>query len=67
VEAIRSVVNGFDSSGIGAEVFVSQKKIHQYCHVGMRSAADAQDHTSSGILASVGSGLVWMGATNSEK
>jgi alkylated DNA repair dioxygenase AlkB/SAM-dependent methyltransferase len=42
VEAIRSVVNGFDSSGIGAEVFVSQKKIHQYCHVGMRSAADAQ-------------------------
>jgi alkylated DNA repair dioxygenase AlkB/SAM-dependent methyltransferase len=42
MEAIRSVVNGFDSSRIGAEVFVSQKKIAQYCYVGMRSAADAQ-------------------------
>jgi alkylated DNA repair protein alkB family protein 8 len=42
VEAIRSVVNGFDSSGIGVEVFISPKKIAQYCHVGMRSAADAQ-------------------------
>ena len=42
-EAIRSVVNKFDSSGLGVEVFVSHKKsFMEYCHVGMRSAEDAQ-------------------------
>ena len=42
VEAIRSVVNRFDSSGLGAEVFVSHKKLNHSCHVGMRSAEDAK-------------------------
>lgn len=41
-EAIRSVVNLYDSSGRGAEVFVTSKKMTSYCHIGMRSAQDAQ-------------------------
>jgi alkylated DNA repair dioxygenase AlkB/SAM-dependent methyltransferase len=48
-EAIRSIVNAFDtsssSSGNGAggvEVFLNAKKMPLYCHVGMRSASDAQ-------------------------
>ena len=42
VDAIRSIVDEFDSSGTGIEVFVNHKKIGQYCHVGMRLAEDAQ-------------------------
>jgi alkylated DNA repair dioxygenase AlkB/SAM-dependent methyltransferase len=42
VEAIRSVLNQYDTSGNGIEVFVSAKKLTQYCYVGMRSALDAQ-------------------------
>ena len=44
VEAIRMVVNGYDSSGWGVEVFVphSRKQSIHSCHVGMRSASDAK-------------------------
>jgi alkylated DNA repair dioxygenase AlkB/SAM-dependent methyltransferase len=48
--AIRAVVDKFDSSGQGVEVFLSSNKASSKsrnlsascCHVGMRSAADAQ-------------------------
>ena len=42
VDAIRSVMNAYDTSGLGVEVFVSNKKGVRYCHVGMRSPADAK-------------------------
>jgi alkylated DNA repair dioxygenase AlkB/ubiquinone/menaquinone biosynthesis C-methylase UbiE len=42
VESIGKVVNQYDTSGLGAEVFVSHKKLTHSCHVGMRSAADAK-------------------------
>jgi alkylated DNA repair dioxygenase AlkB/SAM-dependent methyltransferase len=64
-EAIRSIVNAFDTSsslssatataghgagadtgagnaGAGVEIFLNTKKMTQCCHVGMRSASDAQ-------------------------
>jgi alkylated DNA repair dioxygenase AlkB/SAM-dependent methyltransferase len=42
--AIRSVFSKFDTSGYGIEVFVPSQvnKRSRYCHIGMRSAADAQ-------------------------
>jgi alkylated DNA repair dioxygenase AlkB/SAM-dependent methyltransferase len=42
--AIRSVLAPLDSSGYGVEVFVPSQisKRSRYCHVGMRSAVDAQ-------------------------
>jgi alkylated DNA repair dioxygenase AlkB/SAM-dependent methyltransferase len=41
-EAIRSVVNQFDTSGHGAEVFCGRsEKLNRSCHVGMRSSHDA--------------------------
>jgi alkylated DNA repair dioxygenase AlkB/SAM-dependent methyltransferase len=42
--AIRSVLAPFDSSGYGVEIFVPSQisKRSRYCHVGMRSAVDAQ-------------------------
>ena len=42
VDAIRTVVNDFDTSGEGVEVFVSHKKMAHSCHIGMRSAPDAK-------------------------
>jgi len=44
-DAIRSVVDEYDTSGYGVEVYVvSHKREHfSYCHVGMRSSRDAQD------------------------
>lgn len=43
VEAIRSVMEAFDTTGHGVEVFAAhKKKVSQYCHVGFRSATDAQ-------------------------
>lgn len=42
IDTIRSVVNQFDSSGKGVEVFVPTKKSIHHCHVGMRKPADAQ-------------------------
>lgn len=43
-QCIRSVVTRYDRSGFGVEVFVPSQsnKRSRYCHVGMRSAADAQ-------------------------
>ena len=41
VEAIRKVMNEYDTSGLGVEVFVSAKKQVRACHVGMRSPVDA--------------------------
>ena len=44
-EAVRAVVQPYDSSsdGMGGpEVFVLNKKIAKYCHIGMRSPADAR-------------------------
>ena len=40
--AIRAVVDEYDTSGLGAEVFVHHKKMAKYCHLGMRSAQDAR-------------------------
>ena len=42
--ALRSIFSQYDTSGQGVEVFVaaSKSKLDQYCHVGMRSADDAQ-------------------------
>jgi alkylated DNA repair dioxygenase AlkB/SAM-dependent methyltransferase len=42
--AIRCVFSQFDTSGYGIEVYVPSQlnKRGRYCHVGMRSAADAQ-------------------------
>eukprot|EP00522_Entomoneis_paludosa_P017659 CAMPEP_0172464988 /NCGR_PEP_ID=MMETSP1065-20121228/52154_1 /TAXON_ID=265537 /ORGANISM="Amphiprora paludosa, Strain CCMP125" /LENGTH=70 /DNA_ID=CAMNT_0013221387 /DNA_START=20 /DNA_END=229 /DNA_ORIENTATION=+ len=40
--ALRSVLDTLDASGQGVEIFVSSAKLYQYCHVGMRSATDAQ-------------------------
>jgi alkylated DNA repair dioxygenase AlkB/ubiquinone/menaquinone biosynthesis C-methylase UbiE len=42
VQSIGQAVNQYDTSGLGAEVFVSHKKLTHSCHVGMRSAADAK-------------------------
>ncbi len=42
VEAIRKVMNKYDTSGLGVEVFVSAKKQVRACHVGMRSPDDAK-------------------------
>jgi alkylated DNA repair dioxygenase AlkB/SAM-dependent methyltransferase len=42
VEALRSVLNEYDSTGLGVEVFIHHKKLTQYCHVGMRTNKDAQ-------------------------
>ena len=43
MQALRSVFTPYDTSGQGVEIFVSaKKKLDQYCHVGMRSALDAQ-------------------------
>jgi len=47
VDSIRSVVNEFDSSGEGVEVFVSNKKSIHHCHVGMRKPVDAQNLIAS--------------------
>lgn len=41
VHSIRALMNKFDTSGLGVEVFLS-KKTFRYCHVGMRSNKDAQ-------------------------
>ena len=41
-EAIRSVMNEYDTTGHGVEVFCTHKKLAQYCHVGFRNASDAQ-------------------------
>ena len=41
--ALRSVFGAYDTSGHGVEIFVSPpKKLHQHCHVGLRSPSDAQ-------------------------
>ncbi|KAL7570464.1 hypothetical protein ACA910_004249 [Epithemia clementina (nom. ined.)] len=40
--ALRSVFSRYDTSGHDVEIFVHKKKLTQYCHVGMRSASDAQ-------------------------
>ena len=42
LDAIRQVMNNYDTSGLGVEVFVSHKKAIRYCHIGMRSSADAR-------------------------
>jgi alkylated DNA repair dioxygenase AlkB/ubiquinone/menaquinone biosynthesis C-methylase UbiE len=42
LEAIRKVVNDYDSTGLGVEVFVPHKTAAYHCHVGMRVPADAQ-------------------------
>lgn len=42
VDAIRKVISVYDTSGLGVEVFVSNKKALRFCHVGMRSPADAK-------------------------
>lgn len=47
VDAIRNVMNDYDSSCVGVEVFVSNKRAIRACHVGMRSPADAKRLISS--------------------
>ena len=42
MQSIRDHVNVYDTSGWGAEVFVSKKGTIHHCHVGMRSPEDAQ-------------------------
>jgi alkylated DNA repair dioxygenase AlkB/SAM-dependent methyltransferase len=42
VESIGQVVNQYDTSGLGAEVFVPHNKPTHSCHVRMRSATDAK-------------------------
>jgi alkylated DNA repair protein alkB family protein 8 len=43
VQAIRSVFEVYDTSGEGVEVFAAHaRKLTQYCHVGFRTATDAQ-------------------------
>lgn len=39
--AIRRVVESYDTTGLGVEIFVSHHKV-QHCHVGMRTPQDAQ-------------------------
>jgi alkylated DNA repair protein alkB family protein 8 len=46
-DAIRKVISVYDTSGLGAEVFVSNKNALRFCHVGMRSPADAKTLISS--------------------
>ena len=43
-QAIRAVMDDFDSTGFGVEVFLSQTKGSQYrAYIGMRAAVDAKD------------------------
>ena len=43
LESIRQVFNHYDSTASGVEVFLSKKQsLPQACHIGMRSADDAQ-------------------------
>lgn len=42
IHAIRQIVDEYDSSGDGMEVFCTAKKMHTYCHVGARSSEDAR-------------------------
>lgn len=75
-QALRSVLTAFDRSGLGIEIFVaSHKKLTQYCHVGMRSAEDAQDlvrslqdqqvtwhytHAETGVVYAIQSGRLFL-------